>query len=99
MSLAHSSTLCGKTAKRYQNIYGGDSLNLKFEASYFDHSEFKRRIKGSIRLDVYDTKTHIAYDYKFVIPKNRGKGLSKSRISQIFKEGPEQLEKWWKSIR
>lgn len=82
-----------KLLKRYQNIYGGDSLNLKFEASYLDHGKVSRGTKGSIRLDVYDTKTHIAYDYKFVIPKNRGKGLSKSRISQIFKEGPEQLEK------
>ena len=42
--------------------------------------------KGSVRLDVYDTKTGDVYDYKFT--QNPGRGVSLKQQDKIRREGP-----------
>lgn len=72
---------------RYQKRYG--DRGLKTERSYIDGVKQKYGTKGSVRLDVYDAKRKIVYDYKFT--KNPGRGLSKRQINKIREQGPKGI--------
>jgi hypothetical protein len=65
---------------RYQKIYGDRGLQTE---KSFKNSNYAKHYgeKGSVRVDVWDTKTGTAYDYKFT--KRKGRGLSKKQTNKI----------------
>jgi RHS repeat-associated protein len=68
---------------RYQNIYGYRGLDT--EVSYLGGSRVPHGTPGSARLDVEDTVSNLAYDYKFV---QHPPGLTRSQVDHIVTEAP-----------
>lgn len=67
---------------RYQNIYG--DRGLVTESTWLNGAARPYGTAGAVRIDVLDTTTNLAYDYKFTI---RPPGLSQARIQQIMTHG------------
>lgn len=81
-------TYAEKLIKKYQDVYG--DRGLKIESTWFGGSEFKKRgIKGAARIDVLDTTTGVAYDFKFTVKP--GKGLKQKQIDNIMHNCPIAL--------
>ena len=70
--------------KRYQQRYG--DRGLRTEVTYKGRKSASYGTKGSVRIDVYDTKRKVAYDYKFT--QNKGRALSRRQVRKIKKNGP-----------
>lgn len=62
---------------KYQKLFGDRSLEV--EKNWLNNASVNGNLKGSVRLDVYDRIIKKVYDYKFVMPKIRVKGLKRVR--------------------
>jgi hypothetical protein len=79
------------TAQNIAKEYQSDIANrgLEVEQSYKNNTKVSSNLKGSTRLDVYDTNTEEVYDYKFIV--NPGQGLSDRQVNKMINQGPAEL--------
>lgn len=74
--------------KHYQGMHG--QRGLVTEGSWLGRKEVDYGTRGSVRLDVWDSRNNIAYDYKFT---QNPPALSAARIRQIMNQGPNGLRR------
>lgn len=76
--------------ERYQRMYGKQGRRFEVEGSWRGGGRIHYGAKGSARIDVLDTRTNIAYDYKFTL---NPPGLSLRQVRHILKNGPFGIRK------
>ena len=67
---------------RYQSMYG--SRGLETEISFLNGGAVNYGTRGSVRLDVFESATGTAWDYKFILNRS----LSASRLQRILNNAP-----------
>ncbi|MEO0460595.1 MAG: MopE-related protein [Myxococcota bacterium] len=68
---------------RYQSMFG--NRGLETEVSFLGRQRVPYGTRGSVRLDVFDVNSNIAYDFKFTL---RPPSLGSGQIGRIQTQGP-----------